>query len=261
MGAGVALYANAALQAAIKGAQEVLGALKRDGSLAMSQTVSRASRSASACCARVVSTPPRLDTAPSPETRDAAGRNVLCCGALPNGTSRPVLMSTTPDGPAEARASDVPKIPPGTVARAYFRIARGFWSGPTRRQRLVPDHRACSPSRSRTLPRRSGSTAGTASSSTRIEHKQVGSVYHRRRDRRRARAWPRPRLPSASSICACACAALAAMAHGPSHRALARASGASTSSTSSAATPRTPNTASPTTCASRPSRSSISSSA
>jgi 2-methylisocitrate lyase-like PEP mutase family enzyme len=34
MGAGVALYANAALQAAIKGAQEVLGALKRDGSLA-----------------------------------------------------------------------------------------------------------------------------------------------------------------------------------------------------------------------------------
>lgn len=34
MGAGAALYANAALQAAIKGAQEVLGALKRDGSLA-----------------------------------------------------------------------------------------------------------------------------------------------------------------------------------------------------------------------------------
>jgi 2-methylisocitrate lyase-like PEP mutase family enzyme len=34
MGAGVALYANAALQAAIKGAHEVLGALKRDGSLA-----------------------------------------------------------------------------------------------------------------------------------------------------------------------------------------------------------------------------------
>ena len=33
MGAGAALYANAALQAAIKGAQEVLGALKRDGSL------------------------------------------------------------------------------------------------------------------------------------------------------------------------------------------------------------------------------------
>ena len=33
MGAGVALYANAALQAAIKSAQEVLGALKRDGSL------------------------------------------------------------------------------------------------------------------------------------------------------------------------------------------------------------------------------------
>jgi 2-methylisocitrate lyase-like PEP mutase family enzyme len=33
MGAGVALYANAALQAAIKGAQDVLGALKRDGSL------------------------------------------------------------------------------------------------------------------------------------------------------------------------------------------------------------------------------------
>ena len=33
MGAGVALYANAALQAAIKGAQEVLGALQRDGSL------------------------------------------------------------------------------------------------------------------------------------------------------------------------------------------------------------------------------------
>ena len=43
-------------------------------------------------------------------------------------------MSTTPDGPAEARASDVPKIPPGTVARAYFRIARGFWGGPTRRR-------------------------------------------------------------------------------------------------------------------------------
>jgi 2-methylisocitrate lyase-like PEP mutase family enzyme len=34
MGAGVALYANAALQAAIKGAQEVLGGLKREGSLA-----------------------------------------------------------------------------------------------------------------------------------------------------------------------------------------------------------------------------------
>jgi 2-methylisocitrate lyase-like PEP mutase family enzyme len=34
MGAGVALYANAALQAAIKGAHEVLGVLKRDGSLA-----------------------------------------------------------------------------------------------------------------------------------------------------------------------------------------------------------------------------------
>ena len=34
MGAGLALYANAALQAAIKGAHEVLGALKRDGSLA-----------------------------------------------------------------------------------------------------------------------------------------------------------------------------------------------------------------------------------
>ncbi|HEX8164949.1 MAG TPA: oxaloacetate decarboxylase [Beijerinckiaceae bacterium] len=34
MGAGVALYANAALQAAVKAAQEVLAALKRDGSLA-----------------------------------------------------------------------------------------------------------------------------------------------------------------------------------------------------------------------------------
>ncbi len=43
-------------------------------------------------------------------------------------------MSTNSDGPAEAPASDVPKIPPGTVARAYFRIARGFWSGPTRRR-------------------------------------------------------------------------------------------------------------------------------
>jgi 2-methylisocitrate lyase-like PEP mutase family enzyme len=34
MGAGVALYANAALQAAVKAAQEALAALKRDGSLA-----------------------------------------------------------------------------------------------------------------------------------------------------------------------------------------------------------------------------------
>jgi 2-methylisocitrate lyase-like PEP mutase family enzyme len=42
MGAGVALYANAALQAAIKGAQEVLGALKREGSLgAVAQRLAR----------------------------------------------------------------------------------------------------------------------------------------------------------------------------------------------------------------------------
>jgi 2-methylisocitrate lyase-like PEP mutase family enzyme len=34
MGAGVALYANAALQAAVKAAQEALATLKRDGSLA-----------------------------------------------------------------------------------------------------------------------------------------------------------------------------------------------------------------------------------
>jgi len=35
---------------------------------------------------------------------------------------------------AQAPPSDTPKIPPGRVARAYFGISRGFWTGPTRRR-------------------------------------------------------------------------------------------------------------------------------
>jgi vitamin B12/bleomycin/antimicrobial peptide transport system ATP-binding/permease protein len=31
-------------------------------------------------------------------------------------------------------ASDQPKIPPGRVAKGYFRIARGFWTGPSKRR-------------------------------------------------------------------------------------------------------------------------------
>src|SRR5215204_3620564 len=35
---------------------------------------------------------------------------------------------------AQAPPSDTSKIPPGRVARAYFGISRGFWTGPTRRR-------------------------------------------------------------------------------------------------------------------------------
>src|SRR5918995_7312911 len=44
------------------------------------------------------------------------------------------MSSSSDRAEPQAPASEVPKIPPGTVARAYFRIARGFWSGPTRRR-------------------------------------------------------------------------------------------------------------------------------
>jgi vitamin B12/bleomycin/antimicrobial peptide transport system ATP-binding/permease protein len=43
-------------------------------------------------------------------------------------------MSTAADHATAGSASNAPKIPPGTVARTYSRIARGFWRGPTRRR-------------------------------------------------------------------------------------------------------------------------------